>query len=407
MSAVEDQYTQWVYPIPVEDMRTAIAQGSYWEIGDPLLYHPLFWPHKRSVEKLDILVAGCGSVQAAYYACRNPNWTVTGVDISESSLAHQQKLKDRHSLSNLTLRKLELEKVDTLGQSYDFIVSTGVLHHLSDPDLGLAALREVLHPDGVLNLMVYGKSLRLGVYMMQDVFRLLGLEQKQEDVEIVKATIRDLPGEHALRRYLKYAGDLHYDAAYVDTFLHPSDRAYYVNEVYEFTRRAGLEFLTWCDPIEYSLEANIPKSHPLWTKLERLPPETAAHICDLLMQVRGTHRWAAAHPEYVKKTRFPFETDAFLECSVSLHRLAEFRPSNGNQTVTCARANSTSEVDYRIKEIIEKSSGKKSVGEVVSGMKLSAGEHKQLLILAREQLSCLHTQGHVYVFLPEEETTPQ
>ena len=58
---VENQYREWVYPLPVDDMREAIANGSYWEIGDPSLYWPLFWPHQRDADKLDILVAGCGT----------------------------------------------------------------------------------------------------------------------------------------------------------------------------------------------------------------------------------------------------------------------------------------------------------------------------------------------------------
>lgn len=124
MRAVESQYTKWVYPIPIDDMQTAIADGSYWEIGDPILYQPLFWPHRRQIERLDILVAGCGTVQAAYYACRNPNWNVTGIDLSDASLAHQNKLKRRHGLDNLRLKKCDVTKAAMLGKSYDFIVCT-------------------------------------------------------------------------------------------------------------------------------------------------------------------------------------------------------------------------------------------------------------------------------------------
>ena len=407
MSAVQHQYTNWIYPIPIEDMRSAIAHGSYWEIGDPLLYHSLFWPHKRDAENLDILVAGCGSVQAAYYACRNPNWNVTGIDLSEPSLAHQQKLKDRHGLKNLRLKQLDITKVSELGESYDFIVCTGVLHHLTDPDSGLAALRNVLRPEGVINLMVYGKSLRLGVYMMQEVFRLLGFQQTQADVDIVKATIHDLSSEHVLTRYIKFANDLHYDAAYVDTFLHPQDRAYNVNEVYEFTRRAGLEFLTWCDPLEYSLEANVPADHPLWNKLANLKPETAAHICDLLTQMRGTHRWAAAHPDYVKKMSIPFDTEELLNCSIVSHRLAKFKRHtdvNENSILVCEREKSSYSLHYRIGEIIDKSNGVKSLQQVMAEMTLSPEEKLELDRLLRNQLKSLWMLGHIHILLPEAKT---
>ena len=404
MSKVADQYNEWVYPIPIEDMRTSIAEGGYWEIGDPLLYYPLFWPRKRNVDHLDILIAGCGSVQAAYYACRNPNWNVIGVDLSDSSLSHQKKLKELHGLKNLQVQKLDLTKVSELGQDFDFIVSTGVLHHLTDPDAGLSALKEVLRPEGVMNLMVYGKSLRLGVYMMQEVFRALNFKQTQEDVDCVKATLDILPSDHVLRRYMKYAPDLHYDAAFVDTFLHSQDRAYTVNEVYNFTRSSGLEFLTWCDPAEYTLESIIPPGHPLWQKLDNQDPQTLAHICDLMTQSRGTHRWAAAHPAYVESVQIPFTSDDFFDCTVLPHRQTKLLRrgdiTTGESSV-CQRGNLTYEIDIRLADVIDMAKGIHSIREVVNDLSISNKLKLALLTAAREQFQKLWKLGHLYIFLPE------
>lgn len=405
MDAVEKQYTKWIYPIPVEDMRSAIAEGSYWEIGDPLLYQPLFWPRRRDADNLDILIAGCGSVQAAYYACRNPSWNVIGIDISDSSLAHQEKLKERHGLSNLRLEKLEITEVSKLGETYDFIVSTGVLHHLPNPQAGLEALKDVLRPQGVINLMVYGRSLRLGVYMMQEVFRLLEFEQTQEDVDIVKATIAGLPSDHVVKRYTRNAGDLHYDAAFVDTFLHPRDRAFKVNEIFELTRAAGLEFLTWCDPGEYSLESLLPAAHPLWRKLRNLPPELEAHICDLLTQSRGTHRWAAAHADYVREVRIPFETDEFFDCTVIPHRLTKIiqqGDASKNQNVMLQRRGYHYELHFQVGEILARTNGARSIRQAVSEMSLAEGDRQDLLLMAKRQFHALWRQGHIYILLPHQ-----
>jgi hypothetical protein len=254
--------------------------------------------------------------------------------------------------------------------------------------------------------MVYGKSLRLGVYMMQEVFRLLGFQQTQEDVDIVKATLQILAPEHVVQRYIRNASDLHYDAAYVDTFLHGQDRAYCVNEVFDFTRKAGLEFLTWCDPIDYSLEAIIPPAHPLWSKLHDLSPETEAHVCDLLSQLRGTHRWAAAHPDYVKKARIPFETEAFLDCIVVPHRLTKIiqqGDANKKQNVICERGNRLYEIDFRLGEIIARTNGIKNIRQAISEMSISVEDEMDLRRLASEQFKRLWKQGHLYIFLPEKQ----
>lgn len=404
MSRVRNQYEKWVYPAPIIDMRGAIQSGEYWEVGTPQTSYRRIWPRRRNADYLNILVAGCGSVQAAYYACLNPTWTVTGIDFSENSLSCHRKLKERHGLSNLHLEKLDLIHVDKLGQRFDFIVSTGVLHHLPSPTDGLSALKGVLRPEGVMNLMVYGKTLRLGVYLMQEVFRVLNFSQTKEDIDIVKATIAALSPDHALQRYVKSANDLSNDAAFVDTFLHSQDQAYYVNEVLALTRDAGLEFLSWCDPIEYSLELAVPQGHPLWPRLKNLSAETAAHVCDLLSQVHGTHRWWAAHTAYVTGIQIPFDTDAFYDCIAVPHHaamLAQEEVAMTGANLRCRRGNYSFEMGSVLAEVLIRAKGLKSIRETVSEMNLSPGQRDAVFAAARVHFAALWRQGHIEIMLPK------
>lgn len=402
---VEEQYTNWVYPEPIEDMQVAISKGEYIEIGDALLYWPLMWPNKRGIDKLDILVAGCGTNQAAYHACRNPNWNVIGIDLSDSSLKHQEYLKQKHNLHNLRLEKLDLTKIKTLGLEFDLITSTGVLHHLSNPDEGLKALQSVLRPEGVMNLMVYGSSLRLGVYMMQEVFRLLRCEQNKSDVDIVRTTINSLPKNHVLKRYMNEAPDLKYDAGIVDTFLHPQDRAYSVLDLFDFTRKAGLEFISWCDPILYSLEAAIPADHPLWIKIHasHINNEEKYHIHDLLIQDRGTHRWLCGHPEYVSKIKIDFHINKFLNYSLLFHHSTEVvTPANLDLSskAILKRGDIRFDISSELSMIVEKMDGKSSIKNVMERLNLNM-ELNQINLLNLEVKS-LYERGHIYVLLPEE-----
>ncbi len=76
------------------------------------------------------------------------------------------------------LRQLPLESVAELDRTFDKIVCTGVLHHLSDPEAGLRSLRSVLKADGAMHLMVYAAYGRTGVAMMQEYCRRLGIESQ-------------------------------------------------------------------------------------------------------------------------------------------------------------------------------------------------------------------------------------
>ena len=152
----------------------------------------------------------------------NPNSKVVGLDLSEASLGHEAYLKHKHGLDNLELFRMSLGDVGSLGRTFDLVVCTGVLHHLPDPDAGLRCLRDVLRPHGVISVMVYGYYPRFGVYMMQEVFRVLGLKQDAVGIGIVKRAIKDVPAWHHVRRYFAIAPDLGYDSGLVDTFLHPA-----------------------------------------------------------------------------------------------------------------------------------------------------------------------------------------
>ena len=400
---VQNQYNNWAYPFPINDMAAAIASGTYWEIGDPMLYWPLFRPHRRDADGLRVLVAGCGTVQAAYYALRNPTWSVVGIDFSESSLAHQVALKQRHQLENLELHKLDLEDVATLGEEFDFITCTGVLHHLQNPQSGLIALRNVLSPEGVINLMVYGSSLRLGVYMLQEVFRELQFKQTPTDVDIVRKVIQTLPHDHVAQKYINAVGDLDYDSGLVDTFLHPQDVSFDVKGIYDLTRSSGLGFISWCDPINYSLRHHIPPQHPLWEKIKGISDEVAAHICDLLVQRQGTHRWFVGHPDYVKSIQTHFEGDEFLNYTIIPHRnlvLNRIGDPVSGSPAECSRDGYAFQVSVGLSRLMSLLNGSNNITTVLHNERQDDILGSISIDALKEEIQSLWQMGHVYVLHP-------
>jgi 2-polyprenyl-3-methyl-5-hydroxy-6-metoxy-1,4-benzoquinol methylase len=153
----------------------------------------LLWPTEKQRANQEILIAGCGTSQAATYALREPDARITAIDISETSLRYTRDLQRRNGLPNLELRRLAIEQVEELGGKFDQIVCTGVLHHLPDPDTGLRALRSVLAPNGAMHLMVYAAYGRADIYMMQNYYRLLGVGASEEELRDLGTTIGALP----------------------------------------------------------------------------------------------------------------------------------------------------------------------------------------------------------------------
>ena len=120
---------------------------------------------------------------------------------------HTDALKRKHGLDNLEVHQLAVTEVGKLGATFDQIVCTGVLHHLPDPDAGLRALREVLAPGGVMHLMLYAPYGRIGVYMLQEFCRRLGIAADDHGIRELVTALGALPSGHPLATLLREAPD--------------------------------------------------------------------------------------------------------------------------------------------------------------------------------------------------------
>jgi SAM-dependent methyltransferase len=296
---VSRQYERWSYPPPIFDLGEWTANN--WDWFDPVHSHRVLWPDREYKSDLDILVAGCGSNQAAVFAFTNPGAKVVAVDISQSSLEHQRYLKDKHELQNLELRLLPIEELSTLGRNFDLIISTGVLHHMADPQAGMNVLAGCLRPDGVLGVMVYAKYGRIGVELLESVFRDLGLVQDDASVRMVKDTIMALPSDHPARYYIKGAWDLQSDAALVDTFLHGRARSYTVDECIDLVSSAGLAFQGWLLKTPYYPHDLLAPSIGIYRAVNVLPERKLWSVMERLQTANGCHLFIACRPDRPKE----------------------------------------------------------------------------------------------------------
>jgi len=337
MDKVKAQYEQWIYPEPVDDLEAWLAGGTF-SIGDPRDCGDLYWPASGYREGMNILVAGCGANQAARFALQHPTATITGIDLSEASLAHEEKLKAKHGLDNLTLRLMRLEEVAGLDQTFDFIASSGVLHHLPDPLAGLKALGGVLDRNGVMFIMVYGRYGRAPVYMMQDMFRTLGMtSQTADDVALVKETIQLLPKEHPLHVYAQRSTDMKFDAGLVDLFLHQQDRPYSVPEVMDFVHDAGLAFQSWVEPMYYNPDGHIPENHPLYQRLEQLSDPDRWAAMELFGGLHSRHDFCVCRTDRsLDDYHIDFAHPDFPDIAVPILRTSSLTPAGDGKPAIVA-----------------------------------------------------------------------
>ncbi len=246
LSEVRDQYENYPYPArqPSDELQKIFVSKS---CSLDCLNHHCFEGKQTFDEGFRVLVAGGGTGDDVVYLAeqlRGKQAEIVYVDMSESSMNIAKERAKVRKLDNITwfhdsLLNLEEEKFGL----FDFITCTGVLHHLEDPDAGLAALTRVLKPEGAMYLMVYATIGRTGIYQMQELMRRInnGVSESQQKVDNTKRVLANLPpGNWFSFNKISCKKDLSSDIGIYDLLLHSTDRAYTVSEMYEFVEQAGL-----------------------------------------------------------------------------------------------------------------------------------------------------------------------
>ena len=294
-SAVRDFYESHPYPAPLRDLDR--HRELYRNPDRRRALSLLLWPTEKLRPDREILIAGCGTSQAATYALREPDARVTAIDISETSLRHTRALQQRYGLQNLDLHRLAIEEVGELGKTFDQIVCTGVLHHLPNPDTGLQSLRNVLGPNGAMQLMVYAAYGRAGIYMMQEYCRLLGVGASQAELRDLGATIGALSADHPIAGVVRRAPDFRRPDALADALLHPQDRAFTVPQLYVWLERCGLSFGRWFEQAPYLPQCGAIAKMSHAARLLSLAPPLQHAAAELLRGTVTKHSFIAYHDD--------------------------------------------------------------------------------------------------------------
>ena len=132
------------------------------------------WEPPDFLQRPRLLVAGCGTGRDLLSAART--WrpaTVTGFDLSRTSLAYAQQMAERMGVE-VELYHADLLRLDGWERQFDAIVCTGVLHHLEDPLAGWRRLLRLLRPGGVMLVGLYSETARRGIVAAQAEVRAPG-----------------------------------------------------------------------------------------------------------------------------------------------------------------------------------------------------------------------------------------
>lgn len=255
MESVRRHYDEHPYPNrDPADEADRLVEGSPSHLLE--IDHHLFGGRRDWSAPFRALVAGAGTgdaliMLAQQLADLGAPAEIVAIDLSAAALDVARARADVRGLDTIDFVVGDLSLAASLGP-FDYVDCCGVLHHLPDPDAGLASLVAALAPHGGLGVMVYAPLGRVGVYPLQAALRtLVGSEPVDRQLRVARDLIDALGDAHPFRRNPVLGDHTLGDAELRDLLLHPIDRAYSVTDLAGLLTDAGLEIVSFAEPARY------------------------------------------------------------------------------------------------------------------------------------------------------------
>ena len=149
----ENPYPRWIYlsKIPVHNNYIDFIKNSL----------PRQDTFQKKIEAKNVLIAGCGTGKHALEVAKiDSSLNVTAIDISKPSIAYGIRKSFEFGIKNIKWKQADILKIDKLNKQFDIVESSGVIHHLKDPNEGFRMLDKKLKKGGLMKLGLYSRNFR-------------------------------------------------------------------------------------------------------------------------------------------------------------------------------------------------------------------------------------------------------
>jgi SAM-dependent methyltransferase len=242
------------FPFPGDPLQDGPPPGYNWRWCHRSVLASVHGVIPAGQQQPRILDAGCGTGVSTDYLCHlNPGAEVVAVDISDGALAvARERLERSEARQGVRSLRQEQRSLLDLGDEtpFDYINSVGVLHHLREPEAGLAALADLLAPQGLLHLFLYADAGRWEIHRTQKALTVAPGRNRRRWPAFGPDLFETLPESNRLRRHheQRWSVDCAPDANFADMYLHPQETSYNLERLFAFIETAGLQFAGFSNP---------------------------------------------------------------------------------------------------------------------------------------------------------------
>ncbi len=130
--------------------------------------------NKQILYGVKILEAGCGTGQLTNYLGVAAGRMVIGADMCVNSLRLAENFRAKNDIANAAFVQMNLFRPSFKPESFDVVISNGVLHHTSDPYAAFRSILGLVKKGGFVVVGLYNTYGRLPTDARRVFFRLTG-----------------------------------------------------------------------------------------------------------------------------------------------------------------------------------------------------------------------------------------
>ncbi|WP_221799325.1 class I SAM-dependent methyltransferase [Oceanobacter mangrovi] len=203
--------------------------------------------HLQPGKTADVLVAGCGTGRQALRLARFfSDLQVTAIDLSLPSLAYGRSRQLDYGVS-IDWLQANLLDIERLGQSFEVIECSGVLHHMANPLAGLMTLASVLKPGGIIKLALYSRTARQGILQLRQQLHSSEISSRTEIQQLryglMEGDLARVAGlNDSQRREILSSRDFYTVSGCRDLLCNPVEHLFDIADIEHWLSRAGLQW---------------------------------------------------------------------------------------------------------------------------------------------------------------------
>jgi len=249
---------------------------------------------QKKIKAKNVLIAGCGTGKHALEVAKiDSSLDITAIDISKPSIAYGIRKSLEFGIKNIKWKQADILKLNILNKQYDIVESSGVIHHLEDPNEGFRMLDKKLKKGGLMKLGLYSRSFRS--MLLNDIREYINKNKFDSNIKSIRKLRLFIINNSNDKRYQKLlrSPDIYSTSDFRDLLLHEQEHDFTIHEINKMIADK-YKFLGFFWNAKYSIEAystfnkiNSTKSKTNllnWVAVEKEVPEIFSGMYQFWLQ---------------------------------------------------------------------------------------------------------------------------